>query len=655
MNTGWMFKTPVWRMLCTAALLWILPVAASPVPAQDTDAYETYDLVPARLRGLSGDVQLQRAREQDRVAATLNLPVYPGDFLHSEDGRAEIQLPDGSLVWIDGWTGLEILSLYDPYAESGDGAFLSLREGTLEVEYRPLVEQDAGEFRIDTLEGSVLLLKPGRYRLDAREGTTTLTTYRGLAELAGDDGSVWVRSGQRTRAELARGPDRPWAVNTLRRDDFGAWCEDRLAAYVAEYDAGDSREYVEAIPRPARHYVTELDGYGDWVHIVEFGWVWRPTVYQIGWRPYYHGYWTWCPGGWTWVAYEPWGWYPYHYGRWHWVTTAGWVWIPGGVYSGAWVSWAVTPTYIGWAPLDFYNRPVYLRAHVTGGAVSRYGDAWHFLPASRFGDRNISRSIVKAGRVPAIQGAVTTRSLPRFSPSEMRTRPEAGRRLLREAERTAPRQQIERPGASARERVPFRAADRREAARDRAPAKRTENLPPRIQRPIPPDRQRIVTPRDGSSRVPQNRGVRPPAGSRDTQADRQRPAPRRDLNAPPTQRPAPERPAPPERTRPARPEDSRPQASPETGRDDPSREVLRRIFRERRPAPARPEGGAISPGPEDGKGKERPQEARPARPPSSSRQDVSRARPPARQREAAPPRERGGKEKSKGQKKDDGR
>src|SRR5207245_246138 len=61
----------------------------------------------------------------------------------------------------------------------------------------------------------------------------------------------------------------------------------------------------------------DLDQYGRWEQIPDYGRVWTPTAVAVDWAPYRVGHWIWQdPWGWTWVSAEPWGWAPYHYGRW---------------------------------------------------------------------------------------------------------------------------------------------------------------------------------------------------------------------------------------------------------------------------------------------------------------------------------------------------
>jgi hypothetical protein len=93
-----------------------------------------------------------------------------------------------------------------------------------------------------------------------------------------------------------------------------------------------------------------LAPYGRWVVAGSYGSVWVPRV-AAGWAPYVDGEWAYTDYGWTWVSYDPWGGDPCHYGSWAWVDSYGWVWTPGTVWAPAWVTWAYTDDYVGWAPI----------------------------------------------------------------------------------------------------------------------------------------------------------------------------------------------------------------------------------------------------------------------------------------------------------------
>jgi hypothetical protein len=101
-----------------------------------------------------------------------------------------------------------------------------------------------------------------------------------------------------------------------------------------------------------RIFYDALEGQGDWVLIEPLGWVFRPDVNLVAWRPYELGYWSWNDWyGWVWVSEEPFGWATYHYGRWYYDSYQGWVWIPGREWGPAWVAWARNGDYLGWGPL----------------------------------------------------------------------------------------------------------------------------------------------------------------------------------------------------------------------------------------------------------------------------------------------------------------
>ncbi len=102
------------------------------------------------------------------------------------------------------------------------------------------------------------------------------------------------------------------------------------------------------------YFHEQLEPYGAWVHVSDYGWCWRPTVAirNPAWRPYCdNGRWVYSDCGWYWNSYYSWGWAPFHYGRWALHGSYGWVWSPGTVWGPSWVTWRTTDAYCGWAPL----------------------------------------------------------------------------------------------------------------------------------------------------------------------------------------------------------------------------------------------------------------------------------------------------------------
>ncbi len=95
----------------------------------------------------------------------------------------------------------------------------------------------------------------------------------------------------------------------------------------------------------------QLAPHGRWVAAGSYGNCWVPSGVARGWEPYVDGQWVYSDYGWTWVSDDPWGDIPYHYGTWAYADPYGWVWVPGTVWAPAWVTWAYTDDYVGWAPV----------------------------------------------------------------------------------------------------------------------------------------------------------------------------------------------------------------------------------------------------------------------------------------------------------------
>ncbi len=131
----------------------------------------------------------------------------------------------------------------------------------------------------------------------------------------------------------------------------------------------------------------DLDHYGNWRVVQNYGSVWVPDAVPTGWAPYSTGRWVADPYyGWTWVDTAPWGWAPYHHGRWVFVDSY-WAWAPGPivvrpVYSPALVVFfgrpgvqvAVGSPFVSWVALGWgepivpwWGSPRYIgRAHWAG-------------------------------------------------------------------------------------------------------------------------------------------------------------------------------------------------------------------------------------------------------------------------------------------------
>ena len=427
----------------------VILAASGPTGAADTygsfdetygDDYQSGDL--ARLTSAESGVTIVRGHADDGGTpdeGTANTPVFAGDTLKTAvDQRVELQLADGSLVRLDQSSDLRVQALPDPYAEFKDNTVLALREGTVQI----IADvRDDETFRIDTTGATIYLTGSGDYRIDAtRDGRTRVYSRQGVAEVAGDGGSVLVRAGQMTEARPGAYPATAEPFNTLQADAFDRWTADLDRVWQAQQQPTDRSSAGEAayedVPGEVRPYYRELSNNGRWVYVEDYGWSWYPVGVEAGWRPYVDGGWTYGPNGYFWVSSEPWGWAPYHYGRWSHVPAYGWIWSPGRVFAGAWVSWSWGSSYIGWCPINYWNRPVHYGSTYWG----YYGsNCWTFVHYSHFSAHNYRRYAVPVDRIGGdLDGRAISSRPPRVDPRSVRTDAGARRDAMRQTREGRP-------------------------------------------------------------------------------------------------------------------------------------------------------------------------------------------------------------------------
>jgi len=323
---------------------------ATTLHAQDNSYQYAY------LSHVEGDVSLQRAAESEPESGSLNVPLLPGDRLWTRSGsRAEIRFGSGLVVHLSEGAKLDFVAT-DPET------ILRLWSGSAILK----VPETPGALRLDSPAGSIRPTLPGSYRIDIDgSDAVTISVERGSAELANSLGTVLVQSGETSFATPSEPPSIPVKFNTARLDDFDRWSESREARHSRTEDI-----VVRSLPHQVRSYAYELEDHGDWYPEPDYGYVWYPQV-EVGWSPYTYGRWGYTHYGHTWISSEPWGWAPYHYGRWG-FGHRGWYWIPGATWGPAWVSFAIGPTWVGWSPLGYHNRPVFAFSNYFGGYGGGY-------------------------------------------------------------------------------------------------------------------------------------------------------------------------------------------------------------------------------------------------------------------------------------------
>jgi uncharacterized protein DUF6600 len=537
--------TKIGLTLAVFVLPWLV---ATPLAADEGDPPARV----ARISYLKGNVSLQAEGEDQWGQATLNYTVTTGDRLYTDQGsRAELQVGPYAIRMSD-TTDLTLANLNDQVMQLG------LEQGSVHVTVFELVPGNTVE--VDTPNGALNLLEAGDYRVDSDPNGTLVTVNRGRLEVSGGDVSQTLGSGQ--AAQLSgTNPIQVALVQPPGRDDFDRWSEERdrrmasprSAQYVSRYTPG----------------CADLDDYGRWQTVSEYGPVWYPSGVPAGWVPYRFGRWVWVdPWGWTWVEDEPWGFAPFHYGRWAFIG-ASWGWIPGPV--------AVVPVYAP-ALVAFVGGPGF-SIGVSVGVTAWFplGPREPFLPWYHHGDnymrqvnvtniRNVTNitnitNITNVNNINYANRQVATTAVP---VNAFRNAQPVARQVVRVApEQVARAQVIPHPmvnptpratiGGTPAARPPVRAerpamapARGQRVPSPAAPASRTLPPPSPANRPSPPP---VIT-RTG-----------PPPLSRQTEAPPSRPTPppsRQQVEAPPN------RPTPPLVTRPTPPERGPASAAPRT-------------------------------------------------------------------------------------------
>ena len=271
---------------------------------------------PARVADLnyvSGNVSMQPAGADDWSPGVVNRPLTTGDNLWADAGaQAELHL-NNAVLRLGSQTSFGFLNLNDQIAQ------IRFSEGEIMIRVRRLNEDES--FEVDTPNAAITILRAGEYRFNANPDTATtyVVARHGEAEVTGGGQAFTLRTGN--AAQISGADQLTYEVQDAPPPDaFEAWAGDR--------DAREARSMTARYLPPEVIGYADLDAYGTWRAIPDYGVVWYPTV-DAGWAPYRYGHWAWIePWGWNWVDDAAWGFAPSHYGRWAYVG-GGWGWIPG--------------------------------------------------------------------------------------------------------------------------------------------------------------------------------------------------------------------------------------------------------------------------------------------------------------------------------------
>ncbi len=363
-----------------------------------------------RISYVKGDVYIQRGIDLGFESATVNFPVTEGDRIATSEGRTEIYIGNSNYIRLDRDTKLDVLTL----PNRTENTVLRLWTGNIYLSIRKIFNERNIEVQIGDV--SLFILQPGTYRVNTSgRNSAELFVVKGAAEVQGNNGNAIIRSNQSIaweEGELER-TRVFYASNFDEFDDFNESRESLIGrARVQRY-----------LPVELYDYEWELTSCGRWHYMSPYGWVWIPPHVFYGWRPYYWGRWAWYPWGWTWVPYEPWGWVTFHFGRWHWHVSFGWYWVPSTVWGPAWVHWTWGDHWIGWCPIDIYNRPVivinnYWVTHYHNTAPSN-SSSFVFIRKDQLMSRDVSKVVLEKERISMLGNVPIYKSQPNLKPASL--------------------------------------------------------------------------------------------------------------------------------------------------------------------------------------------------------------------------------------------
>ncbi|HET6670705.1 MAG TPA: DUF6600 domain-containing protein [Pyrinomonadaceae bacterium] len=418
----------VWPHLTIVAIICAMLGAGAVVLWKKHETRVQAEALPnaARIERVEGQVALNNslsAAETDWVQAVPNTPVSVGDRIYTREGaRTSLAFTGRNFATLDPNTSLDILALDDRRTQ------LALRDGNAIFDLGYLAPGDV--FEVGTPYGAVDFEQPGLYQVGLDDnGGAIISVLSGLAQVVGMGGSGRVGKGEiltllgQTAAEVVLSRLQPndagYFVDDYYRQRYPNQYDGRYSSYDAYLD--DPYYYDPYRQFSSYQYASnsipglyDLDYYGDWVSLDDYGYSWRPRV-ETAWAPYQSGYWiNDYPYGPAWVSSEPWGYAPYHYGRW--INVGGqWYWVPDSAntnpfYSPALVAFVpMQSDMIGWVPLGpgdpyaphYYDanwQPQYVYGSpvINQEVVNYYvPNAVTVVPVNQFGDVIDYRSVLK--------------------------------------------------------------------------------------------------------------------------------------------------------------------------------------------------------------------------------------------------------------------
>ena len=281
-----------------------------------------------RLSSVDGQVRVVQDGQIIADPATANLPLFEGtQVVTGDDGRAEIQLEDGSIARLSPNTTLTLSVL----RKEGNGAKTEvvLNQGLAYFEMQPSNSEHGLRVNYGSTSFAATSFSVVRIRMDVQPGD--LAVFSGNVHLdRGDSLQLDIHGGE--SLGLDNGDLSKYSLNeTIDKDSWDSWNADRdqaLNQLSAEKTPASS-----GVNMADNVGMNDLDANGSWYNVPGQGYIWSPYDAQAqgaSWDPYGYGSWVLYPRyGYVWNSGYEWGYAPYQCGLWNYYDTIGWGWLPG--------------------------------------------------------------------------------------------------------------------------------------------------------------------------------------------------------------------------------------------------------------------------------------------------------------------------------------
>jgi hypothetical protein len=342
--------------LLIAVVVGLNSAFAAPQPEKDEQG-----ILVGRIAHIEGQLLRYMPDEDDWVLTDVDTPFGEYDNLFSsEDGKAELIMPNNTLLRIGGDTQVQLIELTEANTQ------LVISSGTARLYNR----SSAAEIKATTSFGNVILPPATVCDVYVHEKQAEVASLKGTV--------VFTQHDRSTRHDVIAGsssiiatPDNIVASAYSTTTAWDRWNADRDAQWTKRMQArGQSAQYL---PDSLQQHAWELENNGRWERVYYDGahrYFWRPVYVNAGWTPFSAGRWILWRGEHTWVPGEPFGYVTHHYGNWvyagscwYWAPPVSRVMVSAGLpllhvgmnwYPGR-VAWVSSGFSIGWIPLAPYE------------------------------------------------------------------------------------------------------------------------------------------------------------------------------------------------------------------------------------------------------------------------------------------------------------